>query len=359
MPRLLYKLRSRAMPNGARIRRSQFVRKLLVLDDVVGAFALTGQTATLRIGIGVAADAGAFSLNGQSASLLTARKVAAAAGSLALTGQDAGFVRGKGLVADAGSLVLSGQAATLKAARRVSADAGAYALTGQAATPRLFDPHFANVQLLLHMDGADGSTTFTNSAGSGITCTAAGNAQIDTAQSVFGGASGLFDGNGDTVRTANNQALEPGSGEFTIEFRMRPANTSQVSSVLAKRTGTSTYAPFLFAQSGTSLLLYMSSTGSSWNVASGVNVGTLAANTWAAVALSRVGNNIHYFFNGTLVGTISSSATLHDNNEGFGIGGESAPSAFFNGHIDELRYTVGVGRYSASYTLATKPFLDS
>jgi hypothetical protein len=43
---------------------------------------------------------------------------------------------------------------------------------------------------LLHMNGADTSTTFTDEAGTAWT--AAGNAQIDTAQKVFGTASGLY-----------------------------------------------------------------------------------------------------------------------------------------------------------------------
>ena len=55
---------------------------------------------------------------------------------------------------------------------------------------------------LLHMDGADTSTTFTDE--SGKTWTANGNAQIDTAQSVFGGASGLFDGTGDYLSASDH-----------------------------------------------------------------------------------------------------------------------------------------------------------
>src|SRR5258708_4302625 len=54
-------------------------------------------------------------------------------------------------------------------------------------------------KVLLPYNGADASTTFTdtNSGGSAHTWRAAGNGQIDTADSKFGGASGLFDGTGD------------------------------------------------------------------------------------------------------------------------------------------------------------------
>ncbi len=55
------------------------------------------------------------------------------------------------------------------------------------------------------MNGADGSTTFTDSAtGGSHTWTAYGNAQIDTAQNKFGGASGLFDGSGDYIDTPDS-----------------------------------------------------------------------------------------------------------------------------------------------------------
>jgi hypothetical protein len=59
-------------------------------------------------------------------------------------------------------------------------------------------------KLLLHMNGADAPTVFTDSSLSGNTVTVAGNAQIDTAQSKFGGASGLFDGN-DALTLPNNR----------------------------------------------------------------------------------------------------------------------------------------------------------
>src|SRR3990167_7743345 len=57
-------------------------------------------------------------------------------------------------------------------------------------------------KLLLHMDGTNGSTTFTDEIGK--TVTANGNAQISTAQSKFGGASGLFNGAGDWIDVPSN-----------------------------------------------------------------------------------------------------------------------------------------------------------
>ncbi len=69
---------------------------------------------------------------------------------------------------------------------------------------------------LLHLDGADGSTTFTDEKGH--TWTAHGNAQIDTALSKFGGASALFDGTGDWIDTPDAADWYLGSNDFTIEM---------------------------------------------------------------------------------------------------------------------------------------------
>jgi len=50
-------------------------------------------------------------------------------------------------------------------------------------------------KLLLHCNGVDASTTFTDE--NGKTVGVNGDAQLDTAQKYFGLSSGYFDGNGD------------------------------------------------------------------------------------------------------------------------------------------------------------------
>jgi hypothetical protein len=84
----------------------------------------------------------------------------------------------------------------------------------------LADGNDTYTKVLLHFDGSDASTTITdsNSGGSAHTWTAAGNAQIDTAQYKFGGASGLFDGTGDWVTTPDHADFTLGSSDFTIDL---------------------------------------------------------------------------------------------------------------------------------------------
>ena len=79
----------------------------------------------------------------------------------------------------------------------------------------------AQTVLLLHCDGTDGATTFTDSSDTSHTVTANGNAQIDTDQSKFGGASGLFDGTGDYLSIPDSADWDFGTGDWTIDFLIR------------------------------------------------------------------------------------------------------------------------------------------
>jgi len=70
--------------------------------------------------------------------------------------------------------------------------------------------------MLLHCDGVDASTTFTDTVGT-HTPVATGNAQLDTTQFKFGTASGLLDGTGDYVSVPDHADWYMGTGAFTID----------------------------------------------------------------------------------------------------------------------------------------------
>src|SRR3990167_9908671 len=74
----------------------------------------------------------------------------------------------------------------------------------------------SNTIALLHFDGADAATTFTDE--NGRTWTGAADAQLDTAQKKFGTASLLLDGTGDYIDTPDHADFAFGSGNFTIEM---------------------------------------------------------------------------------------------------------------------------------------------
>jgi hypothetical protein len=221
------------------------------------------------------------------------------------------------------------------------------------------DPNFSNVSLLLHGDGTNGSTTITDSSGSPKTVTAFGNAQISTAQSKFGGASIAFDGNGDYLTVPDSTAFNLGTGDFTIEAFTYTPNTTGFKAIVSKLDNG--YGTFILALNGSSFVYYMSSNGTSWNVAQNVSGGTFTANTWNHVALVRNGSTFTPYLNGTAGTTTTFSGTLSTNTRALHIGADfgGVVTDFMNGYIDELRITKGVARYTANFTPPTAPFPDS
>lgn len=210
------------------------------------------------------------------------------------------------------------------------------------------DPFFSSVKLLLHFGGADASTTFTDSGPSGKTVGVAGNTQIDTAQSKFGGSSGLFDGTGDWLTTPNGDAdFQWGTGDFTweafVRFNVAPGTVGLVSG------GNS--GNFNLRVAGGSLHLYVKSTSSflsgAWAPTTGV---------WYHVACSRTSGTSRLFVDGVQLAS-GADATNWTMNQQF-IGNSGPNSEQLNGWLDELRITKGVGRYAAAFSPPTAAFPD-
>lgn len=222
------------------------------------------------------------------------------------------------------------------------------------------DPNFANVVALLHFDGADASTTFTDVTGR--SWSAVGNAQLDTAQSKWGTASLLCDGNGDAASTADAAALEPGAGAFTLEcwvrFNALPASGAYMV-FFAKWGGSGTCFDFyLLNSAGTLRLEFAGSTNGS---TAGIVVNrnwTPSLNTWYFVQFIRDGAASKFAVDGVQVGAdVNTTGTLANVGAALRIGSDAAASAnCMNGWIDDARYTVGVAR---SIALPTAAFPDS
>ena len=218
------------------------------------------------------------------------------------------------------------------------------------------DPNFADVSLLLHGNGTNGSTTITDNSPSPKTVTAVGNAQISTAQSKFGGASMLFDGTGDFLRLPlNNSDFYFGSGNFTVEGWVY-LNSTAGSQVFAH--GQSDYAnaanaswSFYVTGAGASALFY----GASFVT---FNPPGVSANTWTHVAWVRDGSTVTVYRDGQSQETVNlGTATINNGTtNNTCIGATNTGLNAINGYIDDLRITKGVARYTANFTPPTAPF---
>lgn len=219
------------------------------------------------------------------------------------------------------------------------------------------DAQWANVTLLLHMNGANGATTFQDSSASAKAVTANGNAQLSTATPKFGTSCGLFDGSGDYLTVGDHADFDLGSGDFTIEgWARRTALPSVAYGLLTKRVATSNYAPFnLEITASAQLRAQVSTTGSSW--VSITSSTTLTLNSYDHWAFVRNGGTLYLFINGQSVGSAAVSGALMTNTAAVVIGGASSTAEYgWTGSLDEVRITKGVARYTGNFTPPTEAF---
>lgn len=202
-----------------------------------------------------------------------------------------------------------------------------------------------NLVTLLHMDGADGSTTITDSELTPKTWTASGNAQIKTNQSKFGGASARFDGTNSYISTTNSTDFDFGTGDFTIDFWMR-FNTTATSYFFNRGNGTTA----IFWNSGLNVLdVYIN------------NSAVIAYNwtpnsaQWYHIAVSRQGTNLQLFIDGVSVSSVSNSSSISDN-ASFLLGFFGSGPNYFDGWIDEFRILKGLAAYTATFTPPTTAY---
>lgn len=218
------------------------------------------------------------------------------------------------------------------------------------------DPDFDDVVALLHFDGEDESTTFTDVTGK--TWTAAGDAQLDTAQKKFGTASLSLDGTGDYISAESAADFGFGDGDYTLECWARASNvTTRVNGLLDTRTAANTGVQFFFG--GGQFTVPASRIGCSSNTGILATGGTVSANTWHHVAIAREGTTIRGFVDGALAFSVTDSRTYAAASTCF-VGADYAGTAAqrFGGHIDDVRITKGLARYTEAFTPPAAPFPD-
>ncbi len=208
------------------------------------------------------------------------------------------------------------------------------------------DDYPSQVTLLLRGDGSNGSTSFPDGSDTPKTVTAYGNARVSTAQRKFGWASIYMAGSGDYLQTPQSSDFAF-PGDFTIEFwAWKSANggagydcalttdTSNGSATNGWFVELSASRGFLFAHDGTHVITYSTNPNNS---------------TWTHWAISRTGSVLKAFRQGVEIYTGTNTTSFLANGV-FGVGGSSVLSSYpYNGYIDDLKITKGVGRYTAAF----------
>jgi len=158
-----------------------------------------------------------------------------------------------------------------------------------------------------------------------------------------------FDGSGDylNVASASSSDLAPGTGDFTLEFWVKPDNWSDAYVELygvAQNTG------LRLVKSGNEIIAAFYGQSAVLSTTEFPAIGQ-----WTHVALTRAGTNLSLFYNGINIKTVTNST----NGVGQGplkIGGDSSTS--FDGKISNVRFVKGTAVYTSSFRPPTEPLTN-
>lgn len=228
------------------------------------------------------------------------------------------------------------------------------------------DPYFDNVALLLHFDGDDGSTTFTDSSNNSYQITNVNNVLVSSNNPKFGTGAGYF--NGESGLDVLDIPQIPYSNDFTIETWFNINKFLGGLQVIFSQHGNSG----VFSNGSISINIYNSkeiifmrwndsnTTESTFGFRFNSSV-NLELHSWYHIALVQYGLHIFGFLNGTLIGEAIIAAAVNTNaNHYISLGGDSGTnSSYFQGYLDEFRLTTGVARYTENFTPPTAPFPDA
>ena len=204
-----------------------------------------------------------------------------------------------------------------------------------------------SVLLLLHMDGADNGTTFTDSSSYARTITRSGSVVTRTNVKKFGTASLRGEANG-FLRFSPAITL---SGDFTIATWFSADNITSDQVLLGSTVGDVQIMRLngIGASSVKSLIVFG---GSSILVGSANSLSGVSSGVLNYYALTRQGTTVRDFLGGNLLSTTTFSGSIPIDTIGAGFGGSA--NQFF-GNIDEVLIS-NECLYTSNFTPPTQPF---
>lgn len=206
----------------------------------------------------------------------------------------------------------------------------------------------ANTILMLHMDGTNGSTTFTDSetAGTAKTITAVGSAQISTTTPKFGTGCGLFI-NGDYLTVAHDSSMDCFTGNFTMDFWVKSTTDGGSHGLWYNRNDGGT--PYLsLSKNSSDKIVFTDNTGG-FTLTSTTSV--TIAKGYTHIEVTKSSTNYYLFIDGNLEAS-GTHANFTNPGTAWTIGSYDITTAArsWNGRIDEFRFS-NTARNTASFTV--------
>jgi hypothetical protein len=167
--------------------------------------------------------------------------------------------------------------------------------------------------------------------------------------------SNYFDGAGDYLTIPNSTSLQLGSSDFTIEAWVFPtAIDSGATSVIMGKYNSSPNLEWFLGITSTVIRIRYSINGTT--VVGNIDASyAVPLNQWTHIAVSRIGNVLRFFANGTQIGTDQAfSNTFYQGTGTFEISGaNNDDTTRFIGYISNIRVVKGNAVYTSTFTPST------
>ena len=226
------------------------------------------------------------------------------------------------------------------------------------------DPYFKNTILLLHADGASGSTNsvVSDQSPNEFAVSGSGAGQGSFSPFCHNGWSVAFDGINDYLSVGASSAFAFGTGNFTIEcwiWISTDIGTKSISygfdQVGKKLAVIGDYK----TSTGLNFLLYITNSTINFSHSGGTvsKSASLGNDRWHHIAVTRSSSTLRMYVNGSKAGTDATVTTNITNNNSVIIGGNNndlSSTWLFLGYISNLRVIKGSALYTGStYTVPT------
>lgn len=205
--------------------------------------------------------------------------------------------------------------------------------TGQA------DPYFQNVSLLLHLD-----SDFSDSSSNPKTPTLVNSPQISSLSKFGSGA--MQGGVGKYVTYPAGEDFRIGTGDFTIEAFVN--NTSAVYFQGLLNIGSFAGGILLRIENNNKLAFWINGAEHAWTLS--VTVGT-----YVHLAITKHRNVLTAWYGGVSLGTRLTGSDIGTGIVTIGVSAHSVGESIY-GHVDEVRITKGVARYTTNFIPPTESF---